>query len=85
MAGSDHMSWTRFGYPACAATEGNPMAGGAFPGHLDGYIHTSKDRMDVRDEKGVFSVPVSPYLVSTTFCRALGERINADASAHGEV
>ncbi|WVQ98385.1 hypothetical protein IAU59_005508 [Kwoniella sp. CBS 9459] len=54
-AGSDYMSWTRGGYPAAFAAEGDPTAGG-FPGEFDGYIHTSKDRMDIDDETGVFSL-----------------------------
>ncbi|WWC59805.1 uncharacterized protein I303_102367 [Kwoniella dejecticola CBS 10117] len=54
-AGSDYMSWTRGGYPAAFAAEGDPLAGG-FPGDFDGYIHTDKDRMDVDDETGYFSL-----------------------------
>ncbi|WVF69440.1 hypothetical protein IAT40_004217 [Kwoniella sp. CBS 6097] len=54
-AGSDYMSWTMGGYPASFAAEGDPLAGG-FPGEFDGYIHTSKDRMDIDDETGKFSL-----------------------------
>ncbi|WWC86572.1 uncharacterized protein L201_001449 [Kwoniella dendrophila CBS 6074] len=54
-AGSDYMSWTQGGYPAAFAAEGDPLAGG-FPGDFDGYIHTDKDRMDVNDETGYFSL-----------------------------
>ncbi|OCF40862.1 hypothetical protein I317_05312 [Kwoniella heveanensis CBS 569] len=54
-AGSDYMSWTRGGYPASFAAEGDPLSGG-FPGEFDGYIHTAKDRMDIDDETGKFSL-----------------------------
>ncbi|ORY25532.1 hypothetical protein BCR39DRAFT_499090 [Naematelia encephala] len=55
-AGSDYMSWTRAGYPSAFATEGDPVARGSFPGDFDPYVHTVKDRMDVDDESGVFSL-----------------------------
>ncbi|KAK4686779.1 bacterial leucyl aminopeptidase, partial [Tremellales sp. Uapishka_1] len=54
-AGSDYMSWTRLGYPSAFATEGDPSRGG-FPGDFDPYVHSTKDRMDVDDESGVFSI-----------------------------
>ncbi|GJC93137.1 Peptide hydrolase [Colletotrichum higginsianum IMI 349063] len=54
-AGSDYMSYTKLGFPAAFASEGNPVAGG-FPGEFDPYVHTEKDTMWVDDETGVFSV-----------------------------
>ncbi|TQS32721.1 hypothetical protein Golomagni_06956, partial [Golovinomyces magnicellulatus] len=54
-AGSDYMSYTKAGYPAAFATEGDPTVGG-FPGDFDPYVHTSRDTMDVDDEKGRFSL-----------------------------
>ncbi|OHE97708.1 peptidase family M28 [Colletotrichum orchidophilum] len=54
-AGSDYMSYTKLGFPATFASEGNPVAGG-FPGEFDPYVHTDKDTMDVDDETGVFSI-----------------------------
>lgn len=57
-ADSDYSSWTRQGFPAAFASEGNPTAGG-FPGDFDPYVHTVKDTMDVDNEKGVFSLEVS--------------------------
>ncbi|ROV90373.1 hypothetical protein VMCG_09722 [Cytospora schulzeri] len=54
-AGSDYMSYTKLGYPASFASEGNPVAGG-FPGEMDPYVHSSKDTMDVDDESGWFSL-----------------------------
>ena len=62
-AGSDYMSFTKQGYPSAFATEGDPVARGSFPGDFDGYIHTTKDRMDVDDETGVFSIDVSLFLM----------------------
>lgn len=57
-AGSDYMSWTKFGYPAAFAAEGNPLHGG-FPGDFDPYVHTTEDKMDINDKDGVFSIDVS--------------------------
>ena len=57
-AGSDYMSWTRAGYPAAFAAEGDPSVG-EFPGNFEHYIHTVGDRMDIDDESGVFSIEVS--------------------------
>jgi bacterial leucyl aminopeptidase len=57
-AGSDHMSFTRAGYPAVFASEGNPLADNKFPGEYNPYMHTVKDRIDVDDETGVFSFDV---------------------------
>lgn len=57
-AGSDYMSWTRFGYPSAFASEGNPLNGG-FPGDFDPYVHTTEDKMTVNDAGGVFSIDVS--------------------------
>jgi len=54
-AGSDYMSYTKLGFPAAFASEGNPVAGG-FPGEFDPYVHTDKDTMWVDDETGVFSI-----------------------------
>ncbi|TDZ18663.1 Leucine aminopeptidase 1 [Colletotrichum orbiculare MAFF 240422] len=53
-AGSDYMSYTKLGFPATFASEGNPVAGG-FPGEFDPYVHTSKDTIDVDDDYGYFS------------------------------
>lgn len=55
------MSYTKMGFPATFASEGNPVAGG-FPGESDPYVHTAKDTMDVDDETGHFSLDVSPPL-----------------------
>ena len=52
------MSWTRAGYPAAFAAEGDP-AHGVFPGDFERYVHTVDDRMDIDDETGVFSIEVS--------------------------
>ena len=52
------MSWTRAGYPAAFAAEGDP-AHGVFPGDFEHYVHTVDDRMDIDDETGVFSIEVS--------------------------
>lgn len=53
-AGSDYMSYTKMGFPATFASEGNPVAGG-FPGEFDPYVHTANDTIDVDDETGYFS------------------------------
>jgi bacterial leucyl aminopeptidase len=53
------MSFTKNGYPAAFASEGNPMAGGKLYGEYDPYIHGVGDTMDVDDENGKFSVDVS--------------------------
>ncbi|KKY32732.1 putative peptidase family m28 [Diaporthe ampelina] len=53
-AGSDYMSYSKLGYPATFASEGNPVAGG-FPGEYDPYVHTANDTMYVNDERGHFS------------------------------
>ncbi|KAJ5769166.1 peptidase family M28 [Penicillium odoratum] len=55
-AGSDYMSYTQLNYPAAFASEGNPLAGGVFPGEYDPYVHSSRDTMWVNDESGYFSV-----------------------------
>ncbi|KFA81199.1 hypothetical protein S40288_07515 [Stachybotrys chartarum IBT 40288] len=55
-AGSDYMSYTQLGYPSAFASEGNPLAGGGFPGDFDPYVHTARDTMDVDDETGEFSL-----------------------------
>lgn len=53
------MSYTKAGFPATFAAEGNPVAGG-FPGEFDPYVHTVKDTMKIEDENvGVFSIDVS--------------------------
>lgn len=55
------MSYTKAGFPATFAAEGNPVAGG-FPGEFDPYIHTVKDTMEIEDENvGVFSIDVSLF------------------------
>lgn len=54
------MSYTKAGFPATFAAEGNPVAGG-FPGEFDPYVHTVKDTMEIEDENiGVFSIDVGP-------------------------
>lgn len=63
-AGSDYMSYTKLGYPAAFASEGNPLSGGKFPGDYDPYVHGVNDTMDVDDESGVFSLDVSPCSLS---------------------
>ncbi|KAJ5614484.1 peptidase family M28 [Penicillium herquei] len=55
-AGSDYMSYTQLNYPAAFASEGNPLAGGGFPGEFDPYVHGVNDTMWVDDETGYFSV-----------------------------
>lgn len=50
-AGSDYMSWTAGGYPSAFAAEGDPLDDA-----FDPYLHTSRDRMDVDDERGTFSL-----------------------------
>ncbi|EIN07049.1 Zn-dependent exopeptidase [Punctularia strigosozonata HHB-11173 SS5] len=42
-AGSDHMMWTRQGYPAAWVAEGTFE-------HMGTYIHTENDRIDISDE-----------------------------------
>lgn len=58
-AGSDYMSYTKAGFPATFAAEGNPVAGGG--GEFDPYVHGVNDRMDVDDETGYFSIDVSLF------------------------
>ncbi|PYH97635.1 Zn-dependent exopeptidase [Aspergillus ellipticus CBS 707.79] len=55
-AGSDYMSYTQLNYPSSFASEGDPLAGGKFPGNFDPYVHGVGDRMDVDDETGYFSI-----------------------------
>lgn len=57
-AGSDYMSYTKMGFPATFASEGNPVAGG-IPGEMDPYVHGVGDTMDVDDDRGYFSIDVS--------------------------
>ncbi len=38
---TDNFSWTRFGYPACAVSEGSPKKG-----KLNPYIHSEKDTIE---------------------------------------
>jgi leucyl aminopeptidase len=57
------MSYTQLGYPAAFASEGNPKAGGSFPGEFDPYVHGVCDTMWVDDETGYFSVDVSLILL----------------------
>ncbi|KAK8853035.1 hypothetical protein IAR55_003736 [Kwoniella newhampshirensis] len=54
-ASSDYESFTRLGFPAAFATEGDPEAMGGFPGEYNRYYHTVDDRIDVDDETGHFS------------------------------
>ena len=62
------MSYTNLNFPAAFATEGNPLAGGKFPGEFDPYVHGMRDTMDVDDEAGYFSIDVRlpPTLPSTS-------------------
>lgn len=53
------MSFTLNNYPAAFASEGNPLAGGGFPGNFDPYVHGVNDTMDINDDTGVFSIDVS--------------------------
>ncbi|KAH7369746.1 hypothetical protein BKA65DRAFT_4547 [Rhexocercosporidium sp. MPI-PUGE-AT-0058] len=55
-AGSDYMSYTQLKYPASFASEGNPLAGGGFPGEYDPYVHGMNDTMDIDDASGYFSL-----------------------------
>lgn len=55
------MAFTKLGFPAAFASEGNPLAGGKFPGEYNKYVHGVKDTMDVDDETGVFSLDVSSF------------------------
>ena len=48
------MSFTKLGYPAAFASEGNPIAG-----EFDPYVHGINDTMDINDGAGVFSLDVS--------------------------
>lgn len=65
-AGSDYMSYTKLGYPAAFASEGNPLSGGKFPGDYDPYVHGVNDTMDIDDETGVFSLDVSSCSLSSS-------------------
>ncbi|ORX38701.1 peptidase family M28 [Kockovaella imperatae] len=55
-AGSDYMSFTQQGFPAAFATEGDPSTKHSPMGDFDPYVHTDRDRMDVDNELGVFSI-----------------------------
>ena len=55
------MSYTQLNYPSAFASEGNPLAGGDFPGEFDPYVHGVNDTMDIDDATGVFSLDVSSY------------------------
>lgn len=57
------MSYTQLKYPAAFASEGNPLAGGGFPGDYDPYVHGVNDTMDVDDSTGHFSLDVSLIFV----------------------
>lgn len=57
-AGSDYMSYTKAGYPAAFASEGDPIGEKGFPGEFDPYVHTSRDTLDIDDETGRFSFDV---------------------------
>ena len=54
-ARSDYMSFTWMGYPSAFATEAD------FEFEMP-YAHTVKDRMDLDDETGVYSISVSQRL-----------------------
>jgi len=52
--GSDYMIWSRAGFPATMATESDAsedMKWGFNP-----HVHTARDRMDVDDQYGIFSI-----------------------------
>ncbi|KAK7954239.1 peptidase family M28 [Apiospora saccharicola] len=54
-AGSDYSSYTKLGYPSAFVTEGDPSAGGGFPGDFDSYVHSVRGTIYVDDETGKFS------------------------------
>ncbi|KAH8658199.1 hypothetical protein BX600DRAFT_500185 [Xylariales sp. PMI_506] len=54
-AGSDYMSFTKFGYPSAYASEGDPMHGG-FPGDMNPFFHTENDTMTLNTTHGYFSI-----------------------------
>ncbi|KAG5921183.1 hypothetical protein E4U53_003826 [Claviceps sorghi] len=54
-AGSDYMSFTKLGYPATFATEGDPSAAAGSMGEFDPYVHAVNDRLDIDDETRTFS------------------------------
>lgn len=58
------MSYTKLGYPSAFASEGDPLAGGKFPGDYDPYIHGVGDTMHVDDKTGRFSIDVRSSLAS---------------------
>jgi hypothetical protein len=59
------MSFTQLNYPAAFASEGNPLAHGAFPGDYNPYVHGINDTMDINDATGIFSIDVGfiPYFL----------------------
>jgi hypothetical protein len=72
------MSYTRLGYPAAFASEGNPLAGGKFPGDYNPYVHGVNDTMDVDDDTGFFSLDVSLMPIFRLGCVLIW-------AAHGEI
>jgi leucyl aminopeptidase len=65
------MSYTQLNYPSSFASEGNPVAGGGFPGEYDPYVHGVNDTMWVNDKTGYFSVDVSslpPFDITLVTC-----------------
>ncbi|KAJ8595370.1 Zn-dependent exopeptidase [Rhizopogon salebrosus TDB-379] len=65
-AGSDHMSWHLAGFPAIAATEGDPFR------TLNPYIHTSGDRMDLANGEFSFEHALEFAKVTVGFVIELG-------------
>jgi len=65
-AGSDHMSWHRAGFPAIFATEGDPTT--AFNPH----IHTTEDRIDLKDGEFSFEHAFEFVKVAVGFAVELG-------------
>lgn len=57
--GSDHIAFTRYGFPSTMGAEGNPATGGPALGEFCPYIHSANDTMNLDDEFGYFSVEVS--------------------------
>jgi len=65
-AGSDHMSWHRAGFPAIFATEGDPFKA------FNPYIHTSEDRIDLKDDEFSFEHALEFAKVAIGFAVELG-------------
>lgn len=71
------MSYTKVGYPAAFAAEGNPLNGG-FPGDYNPYVHSVNDTMDVDDDGGYFSLDVN--IAPLFYCALL-----LTSAAHGAI